>query len=32
MPCENGKDYLIRSIWFISDGEIIPELVTAYPN
>ena len=32
MPCENGKNYLIRSVWFISNGETIPKFVTAYPS
>lgn len=32
MPCPNGRQYLIRSVWFIENGEEIPKLVTAYPN
>ncbi len=32
MRCENGKSYLVRSVWFISNGETIPKFVTAYPN
>jgi len=30
--CLNGKSYPLRTVWFISNGEIIPKLVTAYPN
>jgi hypothetical protein len=32
MACPNGKQYPIRSVWFISSSENIPKLVTAYPN
>lgn len=32
MPCPNGKQYPIRSVWFIENGEEIAKLVTAYPN
>lgn len=32
MRCPNGKQYPIRSVWFIANGEEIPKLVTAYPN
>ena len=32
MNCPNGKQYPIRSVWFIENGEEIPKLVTAYPN
>ena len=32
MLCPNGKQYPIRSVWFIEKGEEIPKLVTAYPN
>ena len=32
MHCLNGKQYPIRSVWFIENGQEIPKLVTAYPN
>ncbi|GAB3221852.1 DUF6883 domain-containing protein [Spirosoma arcticum] len=32
MECPNGKQYSIRSVWFIANGEEVPKLVTAYPN
>ncbi|GAB2568889.1 DUF6883 domain-containing protein [Spirosoma areae] len=32
MQCPNGKQYPMRSVWFIDNGEKIPKLVTAYPN
>lgn len=32
MQCPNGKQYPIRSVWFIANGEEVPKLVTAYPN
>ncbi len=32
LPCPNGKSYPLRTVWFISNGETIPKLVTAYPN
>ena len=32
MHCPNGKQYPIRSVWFIENDEKIPKLVTAYPN
>jgi len=32
LPCPNGKSYPLRTVWFVSNGETIPKLVTAYPN
>lgn len=32
MNCPNGKQYPIRSVWFVENGSEVPKLVTAYPN
>jgi len=32
LPCPNGKLYPLRAVWFVSNGEKNPKLVTAYPN
>jgi hypothetical protein len=32
MSCPNGKQYPIRSVWFVDNGSELPKLVTAYPN
>lgn len=32
MFCPNSRQYLIRSVWFIENDQVIPKLVTAYPS
>jgi hypothetical protein len=32
MSCPNGKQYPIRSVWFVDNGSELPKLVTVYPN
>ncbi|HYN79311.1 MAG TPA: hypothetical protein VES73_16125 [Lamprocystis sp. (in: g-proteobacteria)] len=31
LGCPGGRQHLIRSVWFITNGQIAPRLVTAYP-
>jgi hypothetical protein len=31
MHCPNGREQLVRSVWFLRSEETVPRFVTAYP-